>query len=119
MEERYLYPGEEVQPVEVGEGYRDYWLSDVLKPYGGFVRFVYFNTGPDGPFSAEVAIAREVDGKREFLYHGHIGCGLRLPWEEIRELVCDVRGCRDLLLRYISGGKPKWVAIKPAFTGRK
>lgn len=34
MQENYLYPGDEVTPIEIGEGYRDYWLSEVLKHCG-------------------------------------------------------------------------------------
>ena len=37
---KFLYPVEDVDPVGVGDGYRDYWLSDVLKSNGGFVKFV-------------------------------------------------------------------------------
>lgn len=34
MEENYLYPGDIVKPVEVGESYMDYMLSDVLANAG-------------------------------------------------------------------------------------
>ena len=34
MEDKILYPGEEVQPVKVGDGYREYWLSDVVASHG-------------------------------------------------------------------------------------
>ena len=29
--EKYLYPAENVSPIEVGENYKDYYLSDILK----------------------------------------------------------------------------------------
>ena len=34
MEKNYLYPGDSVKPVEVGEVYRDYLLSDILAANG-------------------------------------------------------------------------------------
>jgi len=73
MEDKYLYPGEEVQPVEVGEGYRDYWLSDVLKPYGGFVKLVRVGCHwRDGWASCFVKFGRIVDGEWELLWLGNI-----------------------------------------------
>jgi hypothetical protein len=39
MEKNYLYPGDSVKPIEVGEVYRDYLFSDILSANGiAFIR---------------------------------------------------------------------------------
>lgn len=35
MEERYLYPGDNIKPIRIGDDYRDYLLSEILS-CGGY-----------------------------------------------------------------------------------
>ena len=39
-EEKYLYPAENVSPIEVGENYKDYYLSDILNGNGCNIDFI-------------------------------------------------------------------------------
>ena len=59
MEEKILYPGEDVQPIEVGEGYRDYWLSDVLSRHGTDIVRICMHYASEG--------VRWIDGKYPFV----------------------------------------------------
>ena len=34
MEERYLYPGDNIKPIRIGDDYRDYLLSEILSCSG-------------------------------------------------------------------------------------
>lgn len=48
MEESYLYPNQRITPVEIGDGYEDYLLSDVLRNEGFCLSEVvlHFSCGP-------------------------------------------------------------------------
>lgn len=102
--EVFLYPGNDVQPVEVGDGYRDYWLNDVVKSYGAFVRFVKVGCAWDcSRASGEIQLARLVESGREMLWHGEIVSpeGMVIH-TEAKKFVEDEHACNwtDLKVRY-------------------
>ena len=107
MEEKILYPGEDVPPIEVGEGYREYWLSDVWKPHGAFVKVAKIGVHwRDGWAACELKIGRIVEGQWEFLWRGDITTPVGfVVHPEARKFVKEERhnSWTDIRLRYTVG----------------
>lgn len=73
IENEQLFPRSRVQPIEIGDSYRDYWLSDVVKSHGAFVKFAKVGCHWNCEWvRSEIKIGRMTEGEWEFLWRGDL-----------------------------------------------
>lgn len=108
--ERFLYPGDAVQPVKWGNGYLDYWLSEVLATHGYVIRHIDISS------DARIIVRQCVDGNRVRLKEVYIPClseALLKSSQQPQNGFATFRHGGDLVLRYKkrpdgSIESPKW-----------
>lgn len=109
----YIYPKEDVKPIEVGDGYRDYWLSDVVKSYGGFVKFARIGyERRDGHARCEVKLSKKGGDDSAFFWHGNMESAGAINSEAAEFLLSGTRYFTDLRLRYYACCPPAVVAAR-------
>ena len=97
-----LYPGEDVQPIGVGDGYRDFLLSDILKSRGYFRKFIRIeNLGYS--FDVFMKLGEVVGEEKRCVFLGRIPA-IRVPEKEKYERFEESLGGHpeydDLVLRF-------------------